>query len=371
MVDGIKRWRMSLTESIDIRFVRSIMVEAKTRCLILCYALCVTVGWAQVSDNFDDGNDTGWTRLNFLEAFGGSVTHSFPGGNTYRIQAGASPNAEMLGQGRAGSMRPDSVHSVFRVAVDIVGTDASLEQDIGILARVTNPGLGTLNGYSATFDTDESRAYLARVDGEIPMIMDSVEIPFDPAKDYRIVFHGKGGEFLIEVFDLADLTTTIGTITGFDDLYPEGTTGLFGSAGQPTGTVDVTFDNFEAGSNPDFDQDGMSDPAELELFGNLDQTGSDDFDGDGVSNADELDAGTDPTVPGSEFELKAFLVEDDLVRVAFFRVPGKTYQLEKSSDLDTWVVDQDAVFLDLDDNLGGFATERQATGEFLRVTVSD
>ena len=362
---------MSLTESLEIRFVSSVMVEGVIRLLFLCFALCVTAGWAQVSDNFDDGNDAGWTRLNFLEAFGGSVTHSFPEGNTYRIQAGASPNAEMLGQGRAGSMRPDSVHSAFRVAVDIVGTDASLEQDIGILARVTNAGLGTLNGYSATFDTDESRAYLARVDGEMPVVMDSVEIPFDSAKDYRIVFHGNGGEFLVEVFDLADLTTTIGMITGFDDLYSEGATGLFGSAGQPTGTVDVTFDNFEAGRDPDFDQDGMSDPAELELFGNLDQSGSDDFDGDGVSNADELDAGTDPTVPGTDFELKAFLVEDDLVRVAFFRVPGKTYQLEKSSDLETWTVDENAAVLDLDDNLGGFATKRQTSGEFLRVTISD
>lgn len=337
----------------------------------MCWSVSLLTGWGQVSDDFNDGDDAGWTRMSPLAGIGGTSAYSFPGGNSYRIQVGASPNAAAVGQSRGGSLRADVNHSAFRVSVDVVAADASLEQDIGILARVTNPGLGTLNGYSATFDTDEGRVYLGRVDGEQPVVMDSVEVPLDAAKDYRIVFHGFGGQFLVEVFDVADLTTTIGTVVGFDDLYASGSTGLFGNAGLAEGTVDVTFDNFEAAENPDTDQDGMSDPVEVAVFGSLSQTGEGDFDGDGTSNADELNAGTDPTVAGSEFAIIDLLVEATVVKVAFFTVPGKIYRLEKSTDLKTWVVDEDAVFLDFDESLGGFESQRGGAAEYLRVTVGE
>src|SRR5258708_1996342 len=59
-----------------------------------------------VSDNFNDGNDTGWTHFEPLAPFGAPGTFSFPNAD-YRIQATASPDA-MLGPGRAGSLRQDA-----------------------------------------------------------------------------------------------------------------------------------------------------------------------------------------------------------------------------------------------------------------------
>lgn len=330
-------------------------------------AFGVATSWAQVSDDFDDGNDGGWTRLNPLSAVGGSASFSFPGGNTYRIQAGASPDAGSFGQGRAGSLREDIDHTAFRVSVDIVSVDAGLEQDIGILARVSSPGLGTLNGYSATFDTDEERAYLSRVDGEQEAIIENADVPLDPAKDYRMIFHGYEGRFLIEVFDVVDLTTVIGIVEGFDDVYTEGSAGLFGSAGQAEGAVDVTFDHFEAGVNPDTDRDGMSDPAEAAAFGNLEQEGEDDFDGDGRSNAEELEEGTDPKVPDSVIKVRSFSIGEEVLKVRFVMRDEMTFQLEKSVDLEIWTVDEGAVFTDLGGGEGEFESVKNGGKEFVRV----
>lgn len=323
----------------------------------------------QVSDDFNDGNDDGWTRLNPLQAVGGSGTYSFPGGNSYRIQAGASPNADLLGQARLGSLREDVSQTAFRVSLDIVATNAALQQDIGILARVTDPGLGTLNGYSATIDTDESTVYLSRLDGETPTTIESQEMALDEAKDYRMVFHGFEGQLLVEIFEFPDLETPIGSVLGFDDFHSEGLTGIFASAGVADGTVDVTYDNFRADDAPDTDQDGMSDPAEVEIFGNLDQSGTDDFDGDGRSNAEELEEGTDPKVPDSFIEVSKFSMDAELLKVEFVMREGRTYVLEKSTDLKIWGIDGGADFTNLGGGVGEYSTERgEGATQYVRIS---
>jgi hypothetical protein len=341
------------------------------RCGFVSWSVCLMTGWAQVSDDFEDGNDEGWTRLNPLAAFGGTAAYSFPGGDSYRFQVGASPNAA-VGKARGGALRADIDHTAFRVSVDIVAWDSGLAQDFGILARVSSPGLGTLNGYAATFDTtNEGAAFLSRVDGEQPANLGNVDLPLDAAKDYRMVFHGYEGQFLIEVFDMADLTTTIGTVAGFDEGYAGGSAGLFGSAGPEDGTVDVTFDNFDSGVNPDTDQDGMSDPAEASIFGNLAQDGAGDFDGDGRSNAVELREGTDPKVRDTAFEVRSFFIDEDVMVVSFLYIEGVTYQLETSVDLETWTVDEDASFSRVGGGMGEFESDRSGEKEFVRVRVSE
>lgn len=329
------------------------------------WAFLGATGWAQVVDDFNDGNDSGWTRLNPLAAVGGSATYSFPGGNAYRIQTGASPNPAAFGQGRAGSLRSDINHTAFRVSVDIAGADPALQQDFGILTRVSSPGLGTLNGYSATFDSDEEKLYLSRVDAEQATTLESVLVPVEEGKIYRIVFHGYQDQFLVEVFEVTDLTTPVVSISGSDGTYSEGSTGLFGSAGVGDGTVDVTFDNFSADSNSDVDQDGMSDAREVLIFGNLAQSGEGDFDGDGRSNADELRMGSDPRV----IDLIGLEVTPEIVRVSFSFAEGRSYSLEKSSDLKMWEVDEGAIFIDQGEGIGRLEAVRTGESEFVRVKV--
>ena len=343
------------------------MNDLAMRWSVLGWAFLGATAWGQVSDDFNDGNDSGWTRLNPLAGVGGSSDFSFPGGDTYRIQAGASPDPGALGQGRAGSLREDVDLTAFRISVDIVNAEGSLEQDFGILARVTSPGLGTLNGYSATFDSDEERLYLSRVDGEQPDILGNVDVPIEDGAAYRIVFHGYQDQFLIEVFDVTDLTMPVVSLSGSDEIYDAGSAGLFGSAGVAEGTVDVTFDNFTADSNSDIDQDGMSDPVEASVFGNLDQTGEGDYDGDGRSNAGELQMGSDPKV----IDLIGLEVSADLLVVSFSFAEGRSYRLEKSSDLKAWAVDGDAEFVDQGEGVGRLETGRSGGTEFIRVRVGD
>ena len=144
---------------------------------------------------------------------------------------------------------------------------------------------------------------------------------------------------------------------------------LFGSAAQAAGTADVTFDNFGAGVNPDTDQDGMSDPVEADVWGDLLQHGGGDYDGDGRSNADELNAGTDPEVADSEFLLRSFFADEDVVLVTFRTFVGVTYLLERSVDLENWTVESSAVFTDLGDGVGEIEADKNDGTQFMRVTA--
>jgi len=96
---------------------------------ILLYWLCLSSPaslHAQFNDNFDDGNDSGWTRLEPLKPHGGTTAFTFPAGNSYRMTSGASPAPAVLGQSRVGSYRPDTGSSSFRISVDLIDADAAL-----------------------------------------------------------------------------------------------------------------------------------------------------------------------------------------------------------------------------------------------------
>ena len=109
----------------------------------------------------------------------------------------------------------------------------------------------------------------------------------------------------------------------------------------------------------------MSDTREAAVFGNLDQTGEADFDGDGRSNAEELLAGSDSKV----IDLIALEVGEELLKVSFSFVEGRSYTLEKSADLNSWAVDEDAVFVAQGEGVGRLETERNREKEFVRVKV--
>ena len=112
-----------------------------SRLLSLNYLLFVPAGGGGVTifDNFNDGNDTtpspAWMGYDPIRV----DAWSFPGGNTYRIQSGPSPDPGNFGQGRAGSIQPSSL-SDFYISVDVVGWDDSIHQVFGLLARIGTPG---------------------------------------------------------------------------------------------------------------------------------------------------------------------------------------------------------------------------------------
>jgi hypothetical protein len=200
------------------------------------------------SDDFNDGNDTGWTHYSPLGSFGGGGTFSFPNGG-YRIQAPASPSRASLGPGRAGSFLTNNTYSQFYVSVDLVDWDNTRDQAFGILARTTNMGLGTTNGYAFTYATDGPSIDISKVTGEQASNLGTAVVTLDPAKDYRRIFEGTGASLSGRVYDLANLGTPVAVATASDATYASGVNGLFvfdnGAAGTDAPS-DATFDNFSA-----------------------------------------------------------------------------------------------------------------------------
>ena len=226
-------------------------------------------GWAATfSDNFNDGNDAAWQHYDPIgTALGGTNAQwTFPGGNTYRIQADASPDPVNVGPGRAGSIVPTNLAN-FYVAVDVVNWDATVHQFFGILTRAGTPGPGTTSGYLFGWDSGDPTTQtqgdmdFVRLDSESPTDLDghtyfgidSVHLLTNHT--YRFVFMGVGDTFRGQVYDLTNTTIPIVDYGATDPLYDptasdhvSGMTGLIvaNNASSAAGLADATFDNFLA-----------------------------------------------------------------------------------------------------------------------------
>ena len=165
------------------------------------------------SDNFDDGTDSAWVRVNVLADYGGPNTYSFPAGpfgKGYRIQcttsAALAGACGSCGAARAVSYRTN-VYSDFYVAVDLISWDNTLDQAIVLLARasgLTNqlspcplpgpcpPGFGTVNGYICNYDCNQNgvtatdarggQFQINRVDAEAPTTLATADVSLIPGK---------------------------------------------------------------------------------------------------------------------------------------------------------------------------------------------
>jgi hypothetical protein len=217
-----------------------------------------TVGWAQ-SDNFDDGDDSGWTQYDPIaqSGLGGVGAWSFPNGNSYRLQSSVSPAPGVVGPSRVGSLRTDVSYTNFYMIVDVVNWDTNLDQAIGLVARVRQVGLGSTDGYSMTYQVADKNIQITSIldenpdpadpnYGTVPTTGDDV-VDMVPGASYRFVFIGVGSQLTAKVFMHPDLTNPVADITGTDTDFTEGYCGLiaFDNSGGG-GTTDVTFDNYFA-----------------------------------------------------------------------------------------------------------------------------
>lgn len=203
------------------------------------------------TDDFNDGDDDAWTPYAPLAPYGVTTDFSFPNGG-YRIQT-LVPSGMPSNPGRAGSLREDLNLSDFYVAVDVVGWNDTTRQAFGVLGRVSHLGLGQTRGYAFTYErgsgvTPTSGGLdISRLDNEVPTGIHSgtYSIHFDPAKDYRLVFLGRGAYLEGRVYELPNLTTPLITVPATDSTYPTGHCGLvvYDNSGGG-GLTDATFDNF-------------------------------------------------------------------------------------------------------------------------------
>ncbi len=211
------------------------------------------------TDNFNDGNDTGWDRYDTIgshPAFPDQGTWTFPSGG-YRMQAAASPAPSAVGPARIGSLR-SQVYTDFYVAVDVLNWNDTIDQSFGPFARLTDIGLGTTKGYVMTYQVGSKDIDITRVTGEAAerSVRQNGEgdITLELGKSYRFVFMGKGALLTARVYDLSDLVNPLVEISGTDtEPYASGVNGLlvYDNSNTADSSADATFDNyFEADIEP-------------------------------------------------------------------------------------------------------------------------
>ena len=205
------------------------------------------VCFAQV-DEFSDGDDAGWTRLDPIGELTGSpyAVYQVPSG-LYRLSCAPTPDAQ-LGPARVASYRADAVYGKFVVVVDVVSWNAGLDQSFGILARLQGtPGPGAVDGYSLNYQPGDTDLEINRLEGESPVNLARVELNLAPGGSYRFVFTGDGEVLGGAVYDLEEPLRAVVSIGALDTAFASGYCGLFGFDPTGTGAVDVTFDSYAAG----------------------------------------------------------------------------------------------------------------------------
>lgn len=233
-------------------------------------ALCLVVALAppaaaQVfTDDFNDGNDNGWSRYDPIAGFGAPNQFSFPAGG-YRIQAAQSPLPATIGQGRAGSFRQDLSYTNFFARTDVVAWNNTINQGFGLGARISSPGLGSTNGYLLLyFPAATTPGFsILRITGEVPAspALASLAMTLDPSHQYRFEFSGTGSALLGQAFDLTVAPgVPLFSLPATDATYGSGFSGLSSVANTATGTSDATFDNY-------FSASAVPEPGTLALCG--------------------------------------------------------------------------------------------------------
>jgi len=218
-------------------------------CACLLALLLGGKGALAQTDNFNGSTDAGWTHYDPFASFGAPATFSVANGQ-YTISAQPSPSPSQLGPSRAGSLRTDVTYSNFSVGIDLDAWTMDHDVALGILARVTNPGLGMTNGYAFTYSTGGHSIDLSKVTGEQPDALASTSVTLDPNQTYRLVLTGIGPALTGQVFNTSDLTTPVASISASDATYGSGINGLvvFDNTNTSNGTFGAsgTYDNYAA-----------------------------------------------------------------------------------------------------------------------------
>ena len=275
------------------------------------------------SDDFDDGNDNGWTKVNTLAGQGVPASWGFPNGNSYSI-AMEGHGIEALGPPRAGSFIQDVTYENFYMAVDI-NFDPSIDQNMGVLARAKEPGLATLDGYGAVYNPRDAdpggRLYILRIDDEAAIVMAEADIEEAVSENLRIVFRGKGRELKTELYTQEDLLKPIAATEVFEagDFFETGLLGVFSASDDVTVPIDVTFDNYIAAEE---------EPYRFELIG--------------------------ATIEGNEMTIE------------FYSKPGIIYSIEESTDLKLWEEIDDSIEGELGDRTSFTVDYLKGESKFFR-----
>jgi len=203
------------------------------------------------TDDFNDGNDSGWTRQDSIGILLSSpfASYSFPDGG-YRITAGDSPMPSLIGPSRAASFRQDvSYNSRLFLSVDLKINNPLIQQSAGFLAFVQpNPQPGAVSGYSLSYQPLTGDIVLNRLVGEVPTRLAYADLEGLATASVRLILIGENGAFTAVLYNLSDLVNPIARLTASDSTFTVGTAGVFAfsDTDDASGPIDVVFDNYRA-----------------------------------------------------------------------------------------------------------------------------
>lgn len=238
-------------------------------CLLAALAAgLLSLAWQPLAtaqtDDFNDGNDTGWTRYDpgsQLTALGAPFNvpgvFSFPSGG-YRLQGTAIPAAFGAGPARLGAYWDNVVFTNGQVGADLVSWNDSQEMAFGFILRVSNIGLGSTEGYTINYLSAPGELEVNRVFMEASAAtVGSTTYRLNPADGpFRLITEAYGSLMVGRIFRASDLSAPIVSVIANDATYSEGKAGLFsfddGPAPDMTPALDVTFDNYSAASLPKY-----------------------------------------------------------------------------------------------------------------------
>ena len=120
-----KKILIQARQSLIIHAKTLIMKTLRVTLLYLGITSLMATSLQSQSDDFDDGNDNGWTKVNTLAGQGVPATWSFPNGNSYSV-AMEGHGIEPLGQPRAGSFIQNIIYQNFYMAVAVSYTHLTL-----------------------------------------------------------------------------------------------------------------------------------------------------------------------------------------------------------------------------------------------------
>jgi hypothetical protein len=244
-----------MNRTFGMKTLSSILICAAT------FALAAPKLAAQIVDDFNDGNDDGWTRYDPVGShpqIPDQATFTLVNG-AYRIQVPPSPLPTVVGPARAGSLRSDVVYSNFFVSVDLVDWNDTVNQAFGILARIKEPGLGSTDGYVMTFDFGSDLGPRGDIDitwftnedpggtnGGPASVTGSDQFTMVKGRVYRFQFIGKGSQLTARVYELPDTYNPVAAITGTDLHWESGIAGLlvYDNTSTASSIADATFDNY-------------------------------------------------------------------------------------------------------------------------------
>lgn len=212
---------------------------------------------AQSSD-FNGGTDTGWTHYTLPDY--GAAQFTFPaddaGGKAYRIYAPPTgDDAWGLGNARAGSLRAEVTYSGrFVAGADLLAWNADWRQETGMLFYLSDVGLGTSDGYAATYSSAYRNLYVTRITDErdAGTVGELQAITLEPTHRYRLAVSSHDGfTFLFQLFDKVDLANPWCSVVCQDEslAYSAGVCALFVWQRDYPSSVEgaeATFDNYQA-----------------------------------------------------------------------------------------------------------------------------